>query len=120
MGENLNTCHFPLATMAAKEYNMTMKWGIFMYIKASAAIRSSYNEIAKLCKATGEPVYLTKNGEGDLVVMDIHAFEKRAEDLRIAEELFRIRTARMNGARGYSVEDARKTLRATIESAGEA
>lgn len=45
-----------------------------MYIKASAKIRSNYNEIAKLCKESGEPVYLTKNGEGDLVVIDITAF----------------------------------------------
>lgn len=41
-----------------------------MYIKPSAAIRQNYNDIAELCKMTGEPVYLTKNGEGDLVVID--------------------------------------------------
>ena len=46
-----------------------------MHIKASAAIRNNYNEISNLCKESGEPVYLTKNGEGDLVVMDIIAFE---------------------------------------------
>ena len=45
-----------------------------MNIKPSAAIRQNYNEIASICKTTGEPVYLTKNGEGDLVVMDIDAF----------------------------------------------
>ena len=88
-----------------------------MHIKASAAIRSNYNDIAKLCKTSGEPVYLTKNGEGDLVVMDIKAFEKRAKDLIIAENLFRIRTARMGGARGYSPDDVRKGLSATIENA---
>ena len=32
-----------------------------MYIKPSAAIRQNYNDIAELCKMTGEPVYLTKN-----------------------------------------------------------
>ena len=42
-------------------------------IKPSAAIRQNYTEIANLCKETGEPVFLTKNGEGDLVVMDIPA-----------------------------------------------
>ena len=42
-----------------------------MNIKPSASIRNNYNEISKLCKSTGEPVYLTKSGEGDLVVMDI-------------------------------------------------
>ncbi|MDR1565094.1 MAG: type II toxin-antitoxin system Phd/YefM family antitoxin [Oscillospiraceae bacterium] len=85
-----------------------------MYIKASASIRSNYNEIAKLCKETGEPVYLTKNGEGDLVVMDIVAFEHRVKELRLAEELLSARAARLNGAKGYTVGEARKKLHKTI------
>ena len=40
-----------------------------MNIRPSAAIRQNYNEIADLCRETGEPIFLTKNGEGDLVVM---------------------------------------------------
>jgi len=48
-----------------------------MNIKPSASIRQNYNDIAELCRSTGEPVYLTKNGEGDLVVMDINSFTKR-------------------------------------------
>ncbi len=32
-------------------------------IKPSASIRNNYNEISSLCKESGEPVYLTKNGE---------------------------------------------------------
>ena len=44
-----------------------------MNIRPSAAIRQNYNEIAELCRKTAEPVYLTKNGEGDLVVMDIES-----------------------------------------------
>ena len=42
-----------------------------MNIRPSAAIRQNYTEIAELCRKTAEPVFLTKNGEGDLVVMDI-------------------------------------------------
>ena len=45
-----------------------------MNIRPSAAIRKNYNEISTLCRDTGEPVYLTKNGVGDLVVMGITAF----------------------------------------------
>ena len=41
-----------------------------MNIRPSASIRQNYNEISELCKKSGEPVYLTKNGEGDLVVME--------------------------------------------------
>ena len=91
---------------------------LFMHIKASATIRSNYNEVSKLCKESGEPVYLTKNGEGDLVVMDIIAFERRAKELKIAEDLFNIRTARQNGANGHSISKVRETLTKTIESSG--
>ena len=54
-----------------------------MNIKPSASIRNNYNEISKLCKSTGEPVYLTKSGEGDLVVMDIEAFSRREKMLAL-------------------------------------
>ena len=93
---------------------------LFVHIKASASIRSNYNDISKLCKESGEPVYLTKNGEGDLVVMDITAFERRAKDLKLAEDLFNIRTARLNGAKGHSLDEVRRVLTKTIESAGAA
>jgi PHD/YefM family antitoxin component YafN of YafNO toxin-antitoxin module len=76
-----------------------------MYIKSSASIRNNYNEIATLCKETSEPVYLTKNGEGDLVVMDIKAFEKRQRDLKIAEDLVQIRNSRISGAKTYTIEE---------------
>ena len=48
-----------------------------MNIRPSAAIRQNYNEIAELCRKSMAPVYLTKNGEGDLVVMDIESFSRR-------------------------------------------
>jgi PHD/YefM family antitoxin component YafN of YafNO toxin-antitoxin module len=33
-------------------------------------------EISKLCHTTGEPVFITKNGYGDMVIMSIDAYEK--------------------------------------------
>jgi len=89
-----------------------------MHIKASATIRNNYNDIAKLCKESGEPVYLTKNGEGDLVVMDIVAFERRAKELKLAEQLWGIRTARLSGAKGYTLNEVRNVLQKTIADAG--
>ena len=52
-----------------------------MNIRPSAAIRQNYNEIADLCRDSQEPVYLTRNGEGDLVVMDIETFSRREKML---------------------------------------
>lgn len=48
-----------------------------MNIRPSAAIRQNYNEIADLCRKTAEPISLTKNGGGDLVVMDIETDNRR-------------------------------------------
>ena len=89
-----------------------------MHIKASASIRNNYNEIANLCKESGEPVYLTKNGEGDLVVMDIIAFERRTKELKLAEQLWSIRSTRLSGAKGYTPTEVRNILQKTIADVG--
>jgi len=67
-----------------------------MNIKPSAAIRKNYNEISKLCKQSREPVYLTKNGESDLVVMDIEAFARRESLLRLRENCRRSQIEQQN------------------------
>ena len=88
-----------------------------MNIRPSAAIRQNYNEIAELCRKTAEPVYLTKNGEGDLVVMDIESFERRKKELHLASELLSIREARLNGAKYYTVEEVAAGMREAIKEA---
>ena len=45
-------------------------------IKSSADLRNNYNEISTLCHNYGEPVFITKNGKGDLAVMSIEAYEQ--------------------------------------------
>lgn len=81
-----------------------------MNIKPSAAIRQNYNEIAQLCRSTGEPVYLTKNGEGDLVVMDIESFTRREKMLKLREELLEIDQKRASGAKYYTVDEVDQEL----------
>ena len=90
-----------------------------MNIKPSASIRNNYNEISALCKSTGEPVYLTKNGEGDLVVMDIEAFSRREKMLALRETLLDIERDRINGAKYNSVDDVDAELRREIAEASE-
>jgi len=82
-----------------------------MNIKPSASIRNNYNEIAELCRESGEPVYLTKNGEGDLVVMDIDAFSRREQMLRLREHLIAAEEERLNGKSGYSIDQTVSRMR---------
>lgn len=86
-----------------------------MQIRPSAAIRQNYNDISKLCKQTGEPVYLTRNGEGDLVVMDIEAFERREKMLALREKLLQVEEARVAGNKGISVDELEERLGKIIE-----
>ena len=88
-----------------------------MNIRPSAAIRQNYNEIAELCKTTGEPVYLTKNGEGDLVVMDIEAFERRKKMLDLREQLLQAEADRMAGKKGYTVKEVADMMRNAVKEA---
>lgn len=85
-----------------------------MVIKPSAAIRQNYNEIANLCRSTREPVYLTKNGEGDLVIMDIESFTRREKMLKLREELLAVEQDRLNGVKDYSLDEAAALLKASV------
>ena len=45
-------------------------------IRPSSDLRNNYNEISTICHEFDEPVYITKNGKGDLAVMSIETYEK--------------------------------------------
>lgn len=47
-------------------------------IRPSSDLRNKYSEISEFCHKNGEPVYITKNGTGDLAVMSIETYEKLA------------------------------------------
>lgn len=85
-----------------------------MNIRPSAAIRKNYNEISKMCKNSGEPVYLTKNGEGDLVVMDIEAFARRESMLRLRENLVAAEEGRLSGKKGYSADEVSSMMQKSV------
>ena len=76
-----------------------------MNIRPSAAIRQNYNEIADMCRKTAELVFLTKNGEGDLVVMDIETYNRREKMLKLREELLAVEEDRMAGRVGCTLDE---------------
>ena len=87
-----------------------------MIIKAYAALRNDYGSISALEKETKEPIYITKNGEGDLVLMSIDAFEKREQLLQLRANILQAEQERLAGAPTLSVSEARKQLRERMEN----
>lgn len=56
-------------------------------IRPSADIRNNYQEISKLCKQTGKPVYITVNGKGDTAIIDIDILDDLYARLELYEKL---------------------------------
>ena len=73
-----------------------------MVIKPSAAIRNNYRKVADYCIETGLPVFLTNNGEGELVVMSIQAWEEERQRIQIDEALLRTETEEEAGLKRYT------------------
>lgn len=58
-------------------------------IRPSADLRNKYNEISSFCHQYPEPVFITKNGQGDLAVMSIETYENfagRAQLYKLLDE----------------------------------
>lgn len=85
-----------------------------MVIKPSTCLRNEYNEISEFCKKEKQPVYLTKNGEGDLVVMSLEAYSYREEMLDLREKLLEVEAHLASGAKTYSLEEVRSRVEDVI------
>ena len=79
-------------------------------IRPISDLRNKANEISRLCHETGEPVFITKNGEGDLVVMSLAAYERDQARLELYNMLEEAEADARAGDRGITVAQMRKRL----------
>ena len=71
-------------------------------IRPSADLRNSYNEISEYCHKYTEPVFITKNGQGDLAVMSIETYEALSGKL----ELYKLLDEGIKSIRSGKVKSA--------------
>ncbi len=79
-------------------------------IKSSSELRKNYNSIADICRKTKVPVFLTRNGVGDTVIMDIETFNQREDDLVTAERLLAAERSHLLGTQGYTIDEFEKNM----------
>ena len=82
-----------------------------MIIKPSTLLRNDYAKVSNMVRETAEPVYITRNGEGDTVIMSIEAFEAREQKLRHRAEILEAELNRLAGAKSYTKEEVRTHLK---------
>lgn len=78
-----------------------------MMIKSATALRNDYDKVVRLSKEKQEPIYITRNGEGEMVFLPQELWEKREAELDLLTELLRRERNRIAGARTFSMDDMR-------------
>ena len=79
-------------------------------IRPISDLRNQAAEISELCHRTGEPVYITKNGRDDLVVMSVAAYERDQARLELYRLLDEAEADERAGYRGIGVAAMRRRL----------
>ena len=68
------------------------------------------NEISDLCHENNEPIFITKNGYGDLVVMSVQAYESMLDERDIDREI-RLSEMELLESGGMDARDALSSLK---------
>ena len=79
-----------------------------MVIKSATVLRNEYDSIVKLSKAKQEPVFVTRNGEGEMVILPLELWERREAELALLDKLLKREQSRIAGAKTYSMEEMRR------------
>jgi prevent-host-death family protein len=77
-------------------------------IRPISDLRNNFTTISEAVHNDDEPVFLTKNGVGDMVVMSIEHYEKQIARIELYQKLNEAMIEIRNGATG---KDAHDTLR---------
>lgn len=83
-------------------------------IRPISDLRNSANEISDFCKATREPVFITRNGTGDMVIMSMEMFERHEAQLELYAKLAEAEAEAAAGETGMDFAQFAEKLRGSI------
>ena len=83
-------------------------------IKPISDLRNKANEISEIAHHSDEPIFITKNGEGDLVVMSMAYYSKLQLKLDLFSKLAVAQSQKAAGDRGRTLSSVMKDLRKLI------
>jgi len=85
-------------------------------IRPISDLRNNSNEISEFCRATREPVFITKNGVGDMVVMSMETYELQQARIDLYAKLAEAEAEIASGAEGVDFNDFARKLRSRVHA----
>lgn len=70
-----------------------------MEIRSATALRNDYDGMVRLSKEKQTPIFLTRNGDGEMVFLPIELWEKREAELDLLAEMLRRERNMLAGAK---------------------
>ena len=83
-------------------------------IRPITDLRNSSNEISEFCRTSREPVFITKNGVGDMVVLSIEMYERQQVQLELYAKLAEAEAEIASGAEGVDFFEFAQKLRCDV------
>jgi prevent-host-death family protein len=85
-----------------------------MMIKSATTLRNDYDNVVTQSKQKQEPVFVTRNGEGEMVFLPLELWEKREAELTMLNMLLQREQSRIAGAKTFSMEEMRQLTEAEL------
>ena len=85
-----------------------------MLIRSATSLCNGYDEMVKLAKEKREPIYLTQNGDGEMVFVPLDLWEKREKELDLLFMLLHREQSQLAGAKTSTMDEMERLTREVL------
>lgn len=85
-----------------------------MLIRSATSLCNGYDEMVKLAKEKRESIYLTQNGDGEMVFVPLDLWEKREKELDLLFMLFQREQSQLAGAKTSTMDEMERLTREVL------